>query len=70
MNAAANLLRMVEQIAGNLQHEVDPSAAVIDHLKTFWSPEMLAMLATIYPRSDIADDKVAQWLVGQFFGTQ
>lgn len=65
MGDSAKLLRMVDQIAANLRHEADPGAAVIGHLQTFWSPEMLAKLAETYAVSQGGIVEVEEWLAKQ-----
>jgi hypothetical protein len=38
--SAAKLVNMANQIARNLRHDVDPRAAVADHIEAFWTARM------------------------------
>ena len=38
------LAMMANQIARNLAHEDDPAGATAAHIRSFWSPAMIAML--------------------------
>lgn len=38
------LAYMAGQIARNLAHEPDPAAATAQHIRSFWSPAMIAQL--------------------------
>lgn len=39
-----NLVRMVNQIAANLQHEPDVPKAVAEHIRLFWDPRMRRLI--------------------------
>ena len=42
-DGGAKLTAMANQIARNLACEIDPAAAVADHIEAFWSPRMKDM---------------------------
>jgi formate dehydrogenase subunit delta len=35
---------MINQIADNVQNEVDPASATAEHIRLFWDPRMKALL--------------------------
>jgi formate dehydrogenase subunit delta len=44
MTTDEKLVMMVNQIAANLMHEVDPVAATAHHIRLYWDPRMKAQI--------------------------
>jgi len=44
MTTIDNLVRMANQIATNLAHEPDPTAAMAEHIQLFWDPRMKKLI--------------------------
>jgi formate dehydrogenase subunit delta len=44
MSTRAKIVRMINQIADNVQNEVDPASATAEHIRLFWDPRMKALL--------------------------
>ena len=43
----ASIKRMANQIAANLKYRTDASESITAHLKSFWTPQMIAELKTL-----------------------
>lgn len=47
VNTLNKLIHMVNQIVRNVTHDPDPVGMIAHHLKTFWSPHMLAQVFAV-----------------------
>ena len=45
MTSLERLIHMANQIAANLAHDANPSAATAHHIQLYWDPRMKAMIA-------------------------
>ena len=45
MTSLERLIHMANQIAENLMHDPNPSAATAHHIQLYWDPRMKAMIA-------------------------